>query len=227
MSMQGEYRRTQVGRAAIRSLTAGLVLSLALPLEAQPGRDLRPHPAGGRGSAPDRNHADKPSEGKDGMQEMMLVDRFLRLPPERISHMRQTLERLEKMTADEKESLRQRIQQYKSLHPREQSQLHRNWERVSSEHRERMRQRWREMSEKERRLEREKVQKMSAEERRDYYGDKLEATGAPRPPDRPRYLDRADAEAQDRKAEEPEVIIIEGTDVDEPDEPDSVESDSP
>ena len=225
MSMQGENRRTQFAQATIRSLTAGLVLLLALPVEAQPGRDLRPHPAGSRGGAPERNRTDMPSEGNDGMQEMMLVDRFLKLPPERISHMRQTLERLEKMTADEKESLRQRIQQYKRLHPREQSQLHRNWERVSPEHRALMRQRWQEMSEEERRLEREKVQKMSADDRRGYYGDKLEAAGVPRPPDRPRYLDRAEAEAQDQKAEEPEVIIIEGTDADEPDDTESIESD--
>ena len=111
-------------------LAAALLIGAAVPIRADSEADLRSHPPKTGVHPAERGDAEKSVPGNDRLQDMMLVDRFLRLPPERLSHMRQTLERLEKMSPDEKESLRQRIQQFKRMHPREQTRMYRNWERV-------------------------------------------------------------------------------------------------
>jgi len=103
------------------------------------------------------------------MQEMTMLDRFLKLPPDNLRRIRQTIEKIENMSSEEKENLRNQLQAYKRLHPRQQEDLRNRFDHIPSENRAIMRQRWLQMTADERIAERRKVQQLSPEERREFH----------------------------------------------------------
>lgn len=110
-----------------------------------------------------------PAEQKKKMQEIAMLDRFLKLPPDKLRRIRQTIEKIENMSFEEKEILRNQLQAYKSLHPRQQEDLRKRFDRLPSEERAIMRQRWLQMTAEERIAERIKIQQLSPEERRQFH----------------------------------------------------------
>ncbi len=121
-------------------------------------------------SSPAKNFNDlSPAEQKKKIQEMTMLDRFLRLPPDKLRRIRQTIEKIENMSSEEKENLRNQLQAYKRLHPRQQEDLRKRFDSIPSEERAIMRQRWLQMTAEERIAERRKVQHLSPEERRQFH----------------------------------------------------------
>lgn len=75
-----------------------------------------------------------------------MLDRFLKLPLDKLRRIRQTIEKIENMSSEEKENLRNQLQAYKRLHPRQQDDLCKRFDRIPSEDRAIMRQRWLQMT---------------------------------------------------------------------------------
>ncbi len=108
-------------------------------------------------------------EERKSMQEMILVERFLSLPPERLSSVRRSIELIEKMSPEEKERIREQIQRFKRMGAQQRVNIHRQWNSLSTEHRSKMRNHWLSMSEEDRQNERSKLKSMTPEERRHYF----------------------------------------------------------
>ncbi len=121
--------------------------------------------------SPDPSHL-SPADRKR-MRDMVMLDRLLSLPPERLSHMRTTIERIERMSDDEKHDLREKIREFKRLNPNQRTRLHRQWEGIPKETRSLLRQHWQDMSQEDRRAERLKLQHMNPQERRKYHHELL------------------------------------------------------
>ncbi len=125
---------------------------------------------------PTRKFAGLSREERKGLQEMILVERFLSLPPERLSEVRNSIELIQKMSPEEKERIKQQIGKFKRMPHVERKKMHDRWSAVSEERRTKMRNHWLNMSEEDRRAEREKLRTMTHEERRWYF---RETFGAP------------------------------------------------
>ena len=163
-----------------KSATLSIVFHLAILLFVAPAAFAREQPADGPNQAlasdrisPHANNLEdfSPDEYSKKIHEMAMLDQFLRLPPEKLQLIRQTIEKIESMSPDEKESLRNQLQAFKRLHPRQQEDIRKRFDRIPSEDRAIMRQHWLQMTTEERVAERRKVQQMSPEERHQYHRD--------------------------------------------------------
>ena len=110
-----------------------------------------------------------PQERQRKINEMTMLDRFLRLPPDKLRQIRLTIEKIENMPLEEREALRNQIQAFKKLHPRQQEDMRRRFDSMSLEDRELMRHHWLGMTHEERINERRKMQHMSPQERHRYH----------------------------------------------------------
>lgn len=88
------------------------------------------------------------------MREMALLDRLLSMLPEQLTHLRQTIERVENMSAEERKEIRRNVRHFRHLPPRERSQMFRNWEELSEKKRTLLQQHWEALSHEERRARR-------------------------------------------------------------------------
>lgn len=84
-----------------------LAICLALPLAAQPGNGPPPPPQDAFGSPPPEGVME---EG-EGLRrhELMLLHRLLRMPPEHLARLRETVARVEAMSEEERDALRARL----------------------------------------------------------------------------------------------------------------------
>ena len=119
-------------------------------------------------SSPDQDELRSPVDRKR-MAEMALLDRLLSMPPERLSHLRQTIERVEGMSLEEREELRKKVRHFRHLHPRERSRMFRNWEELPKETRTLLRRHWEGMSHEERRARRHELESMEIRERMKFH----------------------------------------------------------
>ncbi len=177
------------------SATAGMVLLIGLPvsLSGQSSEDFLGLPPIAGKTAPDENRTRKfaelsPAERKS-LQEMMLVERFLSLPPERLAEVRNSIELIQQMSPEEKERIRQQIKKFRRMSSGEREKMHARWSAVSTERRNMMRSRFLSMSEEDRRAERDKLKSMTPEQRHQYFretygepGDKSKMHPPPPPP---------------------------------------------
>lgn len=116
--------------------------------------------------------ADSPnkSRGPDGDGgEARMLNHLLSMDQAQLTELRQTIERIEKMSPEEKQLLRQRIGKLQDMPPERVEALRERFEAIPKETRDAMRDKWQSLSPEERREWRQKLRDMSHEERADTF----------------------------------------------------------
>ena len=108
--------------------------------------------------------AHKPG-GQSGRHETRMLSHLLKLDDEQLSKLRQTIERIEKMSPEERTALQERIQKMDGMDSEKVDAMRRRFEKIPKETRDAMRQRWLEMTPEERHEWHAKLRGMSPEER--------------------------------------------------------------
>ena len=97
--------------------------------------------------------------------ETRILHHLLQMDDQGLANLRQTIERIENMSPEEKAQLRDRIGKIDKMPPEKVDAMRKKYEAIPKEQREAMRKRWMEMSPEERKEWREKLRSMSHEER--------------------------------------------------------------
>ncbi|MEN8725485.1 MAG: DUF3106 domain-containing protein [Lentimonas sp.] len=104
-------------------------------------------------------------EGPPPDRESRLLQHFLEMDSKELANLRLTVERIEKMTPEEKQKLSSRIGKMQKMDPKRIEQMREKYQAIPEEARKNMRQRWLSMSPEEREAWRKKLTEMSHEER--------------------------------------------------------------
>ncbi len=107
------------------------------------------------------------------LEELQLLERFLNLPPDKLTQIRLTIEKIEKMDPAEREQLRENIRKFRLMGPARRQDVRRHLKAIPAHERALMRQYWLELSPEEARAEREKRREMNGRERYEYYENLL------------------------------------------------------
>ena len=127
-------------------ITLFLALLCALPLWANQAKDSKGLP-------------------KDSQGETRMLQQLLKMEPAGLADLRQTIERIEQMTSDEKEKLRKRVGELNQMRPERVKAMRDRFESIPREDREAMRQRWLNLPPEERQEWHQKLRAMAPEER--------------------------------------------------------------
>ena len=127
-------------------ITLFLALLCALPLWANQAKDSKGLP-------------------KDSQGETRMLQQLLKMEPAGLADLRQTIERIEQMTSDEKEKLRTRVEELNQMRPERVKAMRDRFESIPREDREAMRQRWLNLPPEERQEWHQKLRAMDPEER--------------------------------------------------------------
>ena len=127
-------------------ITLSLTLLCALPLCANQAKDSKGLP-------------------KESQGETRMLQQLLKMEPAGLASLRQTIERIEHMTPDEKEKLRKRIGELNQMRPERVKAMRDRFESIPREDREAMRQRWLSLPPEERQEWHQKLRAMDLEER--------------------------------------------------------------
>ncbi len=127
-------------------ITLFLALLCALPLWANQAKDSKGLP-------------------KDSQGETRMLQQLLKMEPAGLADLRQTIERIEQMTSDEKEKLRKRVDELNQMRPERVKAMRDRFESIPREDREAMRQRWLNLPPEERQEWHQKLRAMAPEER--------------------------------------------------------------
>ena len=127
-------------------ITLFLALLCALPLWANQAKDSKGLP-------------------KDSQGETRMLQQLLKMEPAGLADLRQTIERIEQMTSDEKEKLRKRVEELNQMRPERVKAMRERFESIPREDREAMRQRWLNLPPEERQEWHQKLRAMDPEER--------------------------------------------------------------
>ncbi len=127
-------------------ITLFLALLCALPLWANQAKDSKGLP-------------------KDSQGETRMLQQLLKMEPAGLADLRQTIERIEQMTSDEKEKLRKRVDELNQMRPERVKAMRDRFESIPREDREAMRQRWLNLPPEERQEWHQKLRAMDPEER--------------------------------------------------------------
>ena len=127
-------------------ITLFLALLCALPLWANQAKDSKGLP-------------------KDSQGETRMLQQLLKMEPAGLADLRQTIERIEHMTSDEKEKLRKRVEELNQMRPERVKAMRERFESIPREDREAMRQRWLSLPPEERQEWHQKLRVMDPEER--------------------------------------------------------------
>ena len=127
-------------------ITLFLALLCALPLWANQAKDSKGLP-------------------KDSQGETRMLQQLLKMEPAGLADLRQTIERIEHMTSDEKEKLRKRVDELNQMRPERVKAMRDRFESIPREDREAMRQRWLNLPPEERQEWHQKLRAMDPEER--------------------------------------------------------------
>ena len=127
----------------------------------------------------DKGNVDQPSSSEQDelrspvdrkrMREMALLDHLLSMPPERLFHLRRTIERVEGMSPEEREELRRKVREFRHLRPSDRVRMIRNWEELPQETRTLLRRHWEALSHQDRRARRLQLESMEKRERIKYH----------------------------------------------------------
>ncbi|MDP4610379.1 MAG: DUF3106 domain-containing protein [Opitutales bacterium] len=101
--------------------------------------------------------------------ETRLLQHLLQMDSQELVNLRQTIERIEKMSPEEKDRLNQRIGKMRDMDPERIESMRKKYEAIPEETRQAMRKRWMEMTPEERDAWREKLRAMTPEERDDAF----------------------------------------------------------
>ncbi len=102
-----------------------------------------------------------------------MLERFLQLTPDKLTRMRLVIEKIEKMSANEKKALSKRLKQYYELEPVVQKSLRNQWDKIPVAERHLLRKHFFDLNPIERETEQAKLTKMKSEERFTYYHEIL------------------------------------------------------
>ena len=127
-------------------ITLFLALLCALPLWANQAEDSKGLP-------------------KDSQGETRMLQQLLKMEPAGLADLRQTIERIEQMTSDEKEKLRKRVGELNQMRPERVKAMRDRFESIPREDRDAMRQRWLNLPPEERQEWLQKLRAMDPEER--------------------------------------------------------------
>ena len=127
-------------------ITLFLALLCALPLWANQAKDSKGLP-------------------KDSQGETRMLQQLLKMEPAGLADLRQTIERIEQMTSDEKEKLRKRVEELNQMRPERVKAMRDRFESIPREDREAMRQRWLSLPPEERQEWHQKLHAMDPEKR--------------------------------------------------------------
>ena len=127
-------------------ITLFLALLCALPLWANQAKDSKGLP-------------------KDSQGETRMLQQLLKMEPAGLADLRQTIERIEQMTSDEKEKLRKRVDELNQMRPERVKAMRERFESIPRDDREAMRQRWLNLPPEERQEWHQKLRAMDPEER--------------------------------------------------------------
>ena len=127
-------------------ITLFLALLCALPLWANQAKDSKGLP-------------------KDSQGETRMLQQLLKMEPAGLADLRQTIERIEQMTSDEKEKLRKRVEELNQMRPERVKAMRERFESIPRDDREAMRQRWLNLPPEERQEWHQKLRAMDPEER--------------------------------------------------------------
>ena len=127
-------------------ITLFLALLCALPLWANQAKDSKGLP-------------------KDSQGETRMLQQLLKMEPAGLADLRQTIERIEQMTSDEKEKLRKRVEELNQMRPERVKAMRDRFESIPREDRDAMRQRWLYLPPEERQEWLQKLRAMDPEER--------------------------------------------------------------
>lgn len=116
---------------------------------------------------PHRGREEAPGDDAKG-EELRLLGQFLALPPDRLSRVRQTIERIERMSPEERERLRSELEAYRRLNPETRAAIRKRWDGVSHQDRALMRRYFFDLNPEERIRERERLAAMNPSERSAY-----------------------------------------------------------
>jgi hypothetical protein len=123
----------------------------------------------------------KPHQPGDQPYETGLLQRLLQMEDNELAKLRQTIQRIEKMSAEEKAHLHERIGKMHEMDPKRIQAMREKYEAIPKEQREAMRQRWLAMTPQQRLEWRKKLKQMSPYERKAVFG---ELGFMPTPPDK-------------------------------------------
>jgi hypothetical protein len=123
-----------------------LTLLTALPLWANPPKDSR-----------------EPTESVQ--RETRMLQHFLKMESADLVNLRQTIERIESMTPEEKQKMRKRIGELDQMRPERVKAMRERFESIPRENREAMRQRWLNLPQEERQEWHRKLRAMEPKER--------------------------------------------------------------
>jgi predicted nuclease with TOPRIM domain len=101
----------------------------------------------------------------DSQGETRMLQQLLKMEPAHLVNLRQTIERIEQMTSDEKEKLRKRVDELNQMRPERVKAMRERFESIPREEREAMRQRWLNLPPEERQDWHQKLRAMDPEER--------------------------------------------------------------
>ena len=127
-------------------ITLFLTLLCALPLCANQAKDSKDSP-------------------KESQGETRMLQQLLKMEATGLANLRQTIERIEQMTSDEKEKLRKRVEELNQMRPERMKAMRDRFESIPREDREAMRQRWLNLPPEERQEWHQKLRTMDPEER--------------------------------------------------------------
>lgn len=113
-------------------------------------------------------------------RETILIKQLLEMPPEKLSELRQTIERIEKMSPEEKERMRAKVETFNRMDSEKREQLRQRYSEIPKETRQQMRKRWIEMQPEEKRALFERMKDLSPSEQ----ADLMESEGVLVPPQR-------------------------------------------
>lgn len=111
--------------------------------------------------------------GNGGERESRMLLHLLHMDDAELMKLRQTVERIEAMSPEERAQMRERLGKLQEMDPERRQALRERFQAIPKEAREAMRQRWMDMSPQEHREWRQKLREMSPEER----ADAMEAAG--------------------------------------------------
>lgn len=101
-----------------------------------------------------------------GSHESRMLGNLLSMDDAQLAKLRETIERIEQMSPEEKQAMRKRLKQMNQMDPSQVDAMRDRFQKIPKEERETMRQRWTEMSPVERQEWREKLRNMTPEERK-------------------------------------------------------------
>lgn len=110
-----------------------------------------------------------PKDQRERIEKLVLLDKFLGLPDEKLALMRRTIERIEQMTPEQRAELRERIQYFRKLKPEQQTEIKQNLSSMSWHERRALQEKWLSMSTEQQISERERLQMMTPDERHQYF----------------------------------------------------------